>query len=62
MTKCLIICHGFFGDHLFASSVAEKLIQENQFDEVHYVVQWSHLLGMFERNPFITGPQKDFDN
>lgn len=53
MRKCLIVCHGYFGDHLFANSIAEHLIKENQFDLVDYVIGFPQVLPFFERNPYI---------
>ncbi len=53
MKKCLIVCHGYFGDHLFANSIAEHLINEKQFDVVDYVIGFPQVLPFFERNPFV---------
>jgi hypothetical protein len=53
MKSCLIACHGFFGDHFFASSIAKHLKEENQFDKVDYVIGWPQVKSFFERNPFI---------
>lgn len=53
MKSCLIVCHGYFGDHLFANSIAEHLINEKQYDVVDYVVGFPQVLPFFERNPFI---------
>lgn len=53
MRKCLIVCYGYFGDHLFANSIAEHLIKENKFDIVDYVVGFPQVIPFFERNPFV---------
>jgi hypothetical protein len=53
MRSCLIVCHGYFGDHLFANSIAEQLINEGQFDVVDYVIGFPQVLPFFERNPYI---------
>lgn len=53
MRSCLIVCHGYFGDHLFANSIAEQLINESQFDVVDYVIGFPQVLPFFERNPYI---------
>lgn len=53
MTNALIVCHGYFGDHLFANSIAEHLITEKQFDNVDYVLGFPQVLPFFERNPFV---------
>jgi hypothetical protein len=53
MKSALIVCHGYFGDHLFANSVAEHLITENQFDVVDYAIGFPQVLPFFERNPHV---------
>jgi hypothetical protein len=53
MKKCLIVCRGFFGDHIFANSIAEHLIKEKQYDEVDYVIGFPQVLPFFDRNPFV---------
>jgi hypothetical protein len=53
MKKCLIICHGYFGDHLFANSIAEHLLTEEQFDTVDYVIGFPQVAPFFQRNPFV---------
>lgn len=53
MRTCLITCHGYFGDHLFANSIAEKLITEDQFDAVDYVIGFPQVMPFFQRNPFV---------
>lgn len=53
MKSCLIICHGYFGDHLFANSIAEHLVNENQYGIVDYVIGFPQVLPFFERNPYI---------
>lgn len=53
MKSCLIVCHGYFGDHLFANSIAEQLINESQFDVIDYVIGFPQVLPFFERNPYI---------
>ena len=53
MRKCLIICHGYFGDHLFANSVAEHLRNEDQYDMVDYVIGFPQVAPFFQRNPFV---------
>lgn len=53
MKKCLIVCRGYFGDHLFANSIAERLISEGQYDVVDYVIGFPQVLPFFDRNPFV---------
>jgi len=53
MRSCLIVCHGYFGDHLFANSIAEHLVNENQYGIIDYVVGFPQVLPFFERNPYI---------
>lgn len=53
MKTALIVCHGYFGDHLFANSIAEHLIKEDQFDEVDYVIGFPQVFPFFVRNPYV---------
>lgn len=53
MKKCLIIVTGWLGDSLFASSIAEKLIKENQFNEIDYLIGFPQTKELLENNPFI---------
>lgn len=53
MRSALIVCHGYFGDHLFANSIAERLIEEGQFTTVDYVIGFPQVLPFFERNPYV---------
>lgn len=53
MKSCLIVCHGYFGDHLFASSIAEHLVEEGQFDVVDYVIGFPQVFPFFVRNPYV---------
>lgn len=50
MKRALIICNGFFGDHLFATSIAKKLRDEGQFDIVDYVIGWPQLRQIFRND------------
>jgi hypothetical protein len=50
---CLIVCYGYFGDHLHANAIAEYLINEGQFDAVDYVIGFPQLYPFFERNPYV---------
>lgn len=53
MKRCLIVCHGYFGDHMFASSIAKHLKEEKQFDVVDYIIGFPQVLPFFERNQYI---------
>lgn len=53
MRTCLIVCYGYFGDHLHANAIAEYLINEGQFDAVDYVIGFPQLYPFFERNPYV---------
>lgn len=53
MKSCLIVCHGYFGDHLFANSIAEHLIEDGQFDAVDYVIGFPQVFTFFVRNPYV---------
>ena len=50
-TKCLIITCGFFGDIIFAGSIAEKL--NSQYDEVDYLIGYPQMHRLMSNNPFI---------
>jgi hypothetical protein len=54
MSNALIICYGYLGDHLFASSIAKKLIEEQQFDTVDYVVGFPQVIPLLNLNPYIS--------
>ena len=53
MKNVLIICTGFIGDVLMASSIAKKLKEENQFDEVDFITPVLQPLELLDNNPFI---------
>lgn len=53
MKRALINCTGFIGDILFASSIAEKLQSEEQFDKIDYNIQIHQPLELLSNNPFI---------
>lgn len=53
MSKALVVCFGYLGDHLFASSIAKKLKEERQFDVVDYVVGFPQVIPLLELNPYI---------
>jgi len=53
VTKCLVTTHGYFGDIIFASSIAKKLKQEKQFDIVHYLIGFPQMKSLMENNPYI---------
>jgi ADP-heptose:LPS heptosyltransferase len=53
MKTCLIVCYGYFGDHLHANAIAEHLINEGQFDVVDYVIGFPQVYPFFERNPYV---------
>jgi hypothetical protein len=53
MSRVLIVCHGYFGDHLFASSIAKKLKDQKSFDEVDYLIGFPQIKPFLELNPYI---------
>lgn len=53
MSKCLIKTHGFIGDILFQSSIAKKLKEEKQFDQIDYVIGFPQIAQALMRNPYI---------
>jgi ADP-heptose:LPS heptosyltransferase len=52
-SKCLVVTCGFFGDILFATSLAEKLKHERGFEEVDYLIGFPQLLRLVQNNPHI---------
>jgi ADP-heptose:LPS heptosyltransferase len=53
MRKCLIIVIGWLGDSLFASSIAERLKSENQYDVIDYLIGFPQTQPLLELNPYI---------
>jgi hypothetical protein len=49
--RCLVVTCGFFGDIVFASSLAEKL--KNQFNNIDYLIGFPQIKRLLENNPFI---------
>lgn len=52
-TSCLVVTFGFFGDIAFASSIAKKLKQENQFDTVDYLIGFPQMETIIKNDPHI---------
>lgn len=52
-TSCLIKVFGYFGDIAFASSIAKKLKDENQFDKVDYLIGFPQMEALINNNPYI---------
>ena len=52
-TKCLIVTHGFFGDIIFASSIAKRLRHENQFSFVDYLIGFPQVARLVKNNPYV---------
>lgn len=50
-TKCLIITCGFFGDIIFASSLAEKL--RSTYNEIDYLIGYPQMYRLMYNNPYI---------
>jgi hypothetical protein len=50
-TNCLIITEGFFGDIIFASSLAGKL--KKDYNEVDYLIGFSQMEILMKNNPYI---------
>jgi len=53
MKKILVICYGYLGDHLFASSIAKKLLEEDASVVVDYVVGFPQVIPLLNQNPYI---------
>lgn len=51
--KCLVITHGFFGDILFATSLASKLREEQGYVQVDYLIGFPQMLRLVQNNPHI---------
>ena len=70
MKTALIVVHGWLGDALFASSVAERLIREQQFNAVDYLLGFPQTAPILQCNPFINrvyisstlGPSPDYSD
>ena len=50
-TKCLVVTYGFFGDIMFATSLAETL--STQYTQVDYLIGFPHMQQLVANNPFI---------
>jgi hypothetical protein len=50
-TKCLIVTCGFFGDIMFAGSLAKKL--KSKYDEIDYLIGFPQMKQLMENNPYI---------
>jgi len=50
-TRCLVITCGFFGDIIFASSLAEKL--QVQYNQIDYLIGFPQMHRLINNNPFI---------
>lgn len=51
--RCLIVTCGFFGDILFASSIAEKLKSQLAYDTVDYLIGFPQVQRLLQNNPHI---------
>jgi hypothetical protein len=51
-TKCLVITYGFFGDIIFATSLASKL-KDLGYEEVDYLIGFPQVAQLVENNPYI---------
>ena len=52
-SRCLVITCGFFGDILFATSIADKLKSEQGFAKVDYLIGFPQMTRLVENNPAI---------
>jgi hypothetical protein len=53
MNTALLVSHGFFGDNFFISSVAKKLIEEQQFEYVDFMTGFPQVFELLQQNPYI---------
>jgi hypothetical protein len=51
-TNCLVVTFGFFGDIIFATSLAEKLKEEG-YSQVDYLIGFPQVAQLVKNNPFI---------
>jgi hypothetical protein len=49
----LVVTHGFFGDILFASSIAERFVLDGQYEYVDFVIGFPQMQQLMNNNPFI---------
>lgn len=52
-TKCLVIVNGFFGDIAFSTSIARKLKQEKQYNEIDYHIGLPQMIELLNNDPNI---------
>jgi hypothetical protein len=53
MRNALLVSHGYLGDNLFISSVAEKLKKEHQYDTVDFITGFPQVYELLKQNPHI---------
>lgn len=53
MRKALLVAHGYLGDNIFISSVAQRLKEENQFDVIDYLTGFPQVFELLAQNPYI---------
>lgn len=52
-TSCLVVTCGFFGDILFATSLADKLKSEQGFIKIDYLIGFPQMRRLVQNNPVI---------
>jgi hypothetical protein len=67
--KSLVITHGYFGDIIFSTTLAERLKLELGYDVVDYLIGFPQMVELIEENPYIdnifyttVGPSPQFDH
>lgn len=53
-SRVLLVAHGFLGDNLFISSVAEHLLREGKADHVDFFTGFPQVYELLEQNPYIS--------
>jgi len=53
MHNALLVAHGYLGDNLFISSVAEKLKKEQSYDSVDFITGFPQVYELLQQNPYI---------
>lgn len=53
MKSALMVAHGYLGDNIFISSVAQKLREEQGFDKIDYLTGFPQVFELLNENPYI---------
>jgi hypothetical protein len=53
MSNVLLVSHGYLGDNIFISSVAQKLIESKLADSVDFITGFPQVFELLKQNPYI---------